>query len=82
MRGGKLIPDRAGCAEVALTQLGQEVTISTQDCDTAIPNEHTRVSRTHAVVKVVCRAHVDCNTRHVRNAREGCISHGRRLASS
>lgn len=64
MRGWKLIPDRAGYAEVSLTQLGQEVTIGR--VDTATPNEHTRVSSTHAVVKVVGRVHEERHARHVR----------------
>ena len=33
----KLIPDRAGYAEVVLAQLGQEVTIGRKDCDITIP---------------------------------------------
>ena len=52
MRGWKLIPDHTGYAEVALTQLGQEVTIGREDCDITTPPEHARVSRTHAVIKV------------------------------
>ena len=50
MRGWALIPDRAGYAEVALTQLGQEVDIGTPDC--AISNERLRARMTHVVVKV------------------------------
>lgn len=64
MLGWKLIPDRAGHAEVCLTQLGQEVTISSHACNSAI--EHTRVSMTHAVVKVISRAHEERHIRHVR----------------
>ena len=56
----KLIPDRAGYAEVALTWLGQKVIIGTLDC--AMPNEHTCVSRTQALVQVIGRAHEDRNT--------------------
>ena len=56
MRGWRIIPDRAGYDEVTLTKLGQAVTIGRHYCDIAIPNEHTSVSRTHAVVKVVGRA--------------------------
>ena len=64
MLGWKLIPDRAGHAEVCLTQLGQEVTIGSHDCDSAI--EHTRVSSTHTVANAVGRAHEERHIRHVR----------------
>ncbi len=57
MRGCKLFPDLAGYVEVALTQLGQVVFIGLRDCDVEVPNEHTRLSRTHVTVKVVGRAY-------------------------
>ena len=69
MRGWKLISDRVVYAEVALTQLGQEISIGRGDCGIAIPKEHTCVSRTHAVIKVVGRAHEQRHARHVRTAR-------------
>ena len=71
MRGWKLIPNRAGYAEVALTQLGQQVKIGTQEC--AIPNEHIRGSRTQAIVQACVLFHEERHTRYVRTARIGCI---------
>ena len=73
MRGWRIIPDRAGYDEVTLTKLGQAVTIGRHYCDIAIPNEHTHVSRTHAVVLALGRAHEERHTCHVRTARAGCI---------
>ena len=68
MQGRKRIPDRAGYTEVTLSQLGQEITIGREECGIGVPSEHRRVSETHAVVKVVGRAHELRHTRHVRTA--------------